>query len=167
MKRSILGLVIIPFSLAALAQNQASVVRNTDLKAQAFSDAATLKVLTENQKVDVISRKASWSEVRLPGVSGWVKMLSLRFESTASSSTGNDGVKNLINVISTGSSGSVPTTAVRGFDESKIANATPSQTELAKMKLLSTSKEAAEKFAKQEKLLEQKQEYIKPAGGKS
>ncbi|MFZ6818839.1 hypothetical protein [Undibacterium sp. Ji22W] len=154
-------------SNTANSNQQASVVRPTELKAQAFSDAATIKVLPENLKIDVLSRKASWMEVKAQGTLGWVKMLSLRFDNkvTSSGSIG-DAAKGLFDAAKTGGSSSV-TTGAKGFDKEKFSNPTPNPEAFAKMKQFTTPKGDASNFAKQEKLNEQQQTYLKAPGDKS
>lgn len=147
---------------------QASVVRPTDLKAQAFSDAATIKVLPENLKIDVLSRKASWMEVKAQGSLGWVKMLSLRFDSGTPSSGGlASATKGMFEAARSGGTASTVTTGAKGFDKSKFENPTPNLDALAKMKQFSAPKGDASNFAKQEKLQEQNQTYLKAPGDKS
>lgn len=159
-------------SAYAQNQNQASVVRNTDLKAQPFSDAETIKSLPSNQKVDVVSRKASWTEVRADGNTGWLKMLSLRYESTGAApnaaNNAGSGVKTLLNIAATGTSGSTATTSVRGFRKADFANpSSPDLEALEKMKTFAVSKPDASDFALAEKLQEQEQAYVKAPGDKS
>ncbi|MBC3873467.1 hypothetical protein [Undibacterium flavidum] len=149
------------------SSQQASLVRPTELKAQAFSDAATLKVLPENLKIDVLSRKASWMEVKAQGTLGWVKMLSLRFDNKVTSSGGiGDAAKSLFDAAKTGGNSSV-TTGAKGFDKDKFINPTPNPEAFAKMKQFTTPKTDASNFAKQEKLNEQQQTYLKAPGDKS
>lgn len=157
------------FSTYASAQNSgpATVVRSAEMKAQPFSDAATLKVLTENQKLHVVSRKASWMEVRDQALTGWVKMLSLRFDNKngESGSKTGDTVKSLFSLVKTGSSGSTTTTGAKGWSKDSFANLTPNADGFEKMKLLSIDKSDAINFAKQENLKEQDQAYLKTKGG--
>jgi len=152
-------------SVQAQDSGQATVARSAELKAQPFSDAATLKQLAENQKLDVISRKASWMEVRTQDLTGWVKMLSLRFDtkSESSSSTGNT-VKSLFSLVKTGSSGSTTTTGAKGWSKESFANLSPNPDAFEKMKQLASNKNDASNFAKQEKLQEQEQAYVKGKG---
>ncbi len=166
-KHLLFACAIAALSGSAQAQDngQATVARSAELKAQPFSDAATLKVLAENQKLDVVSRKASWMEVRAQDVTGWVKMLSLRFDtkSESSGSTGNT-VKSLFSLVKTGSSGSTTTTGAKGWSKESFANLSPNPDAFEKMKLLTSNKSDASNFAKQEKLQDQEQAYIKTKG---
>lgn len=162
----VIGLSNSPLHANAQNTGQATVARSAELKAQPFSDAATVKMLAENQKLDVLSRKASWMEVRDQLQTGWVKMLSLRFESKGaetSSKTG-DTVKSLLSFVKTGSSGSTTTTGAKGWSKESFANLTPNPDAFEKMKLLSSDKSDAINFAKQENLKEQEQAYLKTKG---
>lgn len=152
---------------SATAQNQATVVRSTELKAKPFSDAETVKALKENDKLNVLSRKASWTEVKAQDVSGWVKMLSLRFEGRDAKET---DVKALVDsgfALGKGSAtGSTTTTAVKGLDKDSFKNLSPNMERFQKMQSFSANKNDAKNFASQQKLIEQEQAYINGEGGK-
>jgi hypothetical protein len=155
-------------SLNVSAQNadKATVARSAELKAQPFSDAATLKTLAENQKLDVLSRKASWMEVRAQDMTGWVKMLSLRFDARAESVSNSDNsAKSFLSLVKTGSSGSTTTTGAKGWSKESFANLSPNPDRFEKMKQLSSNKSDADAFAKQENLKEQEQAYLNAKGG--
>lgn len=92
------------------AAELAYTVRPTELKAKPFADAATLTSLAESSKVDVMERQGSWRQVKSSSNTGWVKLLSLRFDasralaSSAAYTTGQSG------------GGSAATSAVKGLD---------------------------------------------------
>ena len=67
-------------SCAAHAKEYAATVRPTELKHEPYSDAQTLSTLAEHARVEVLARQYSWLQVRADTLTGWVKMLSLRFE---------------------------------------------------------------------------------------
>jgi hypothetical protein len=143
------------------------VARSADLKAQPFSDAPTLKTLSENQKLDVLSRKASWMEVKAQDTVGWVKMLSLRFDSKVAESGGaGETAKSVFGFLRTGSSGSTATTAVKGWSKESFANLVPNPDAFEKVKTFSVAKQEASSFAKQENLKDQEQAYVKAQGDK-
>lgn len=161
-----IGLSSSPLTTHAQNTGQATVARSTELKAQPFSDAATVKMLAENQKLDVVSRKASWMEVRDQSLTGWVKMLSLRFENKPNETSNkvSDTAKSLLSFVKTGSSGSTTTTGAKGWSKESFANLTPNTDGFEKMKLLASDKSDAINFAKQENLREQEQAYLKTKG---
>ena len=151
----------------AAAQNLATVVRSTELKAKPFSDAETLKALKENDRLNVLSRKASWTEVKAQDVSGWVKMLSLRFEGADAKRTDYKALLDSGVAVTKGTAtGSTTTTAVKGLDKDSFKNLSPNMERFQKMQSFSTNKNEAKNFAEQQKLVEQEQAYVSAEGEK-
>lgn len=154
-------------SCSAVAKDEAFAVRTTDVKEQPFSDAKTLSRLSENSKIEVLTRKGSWMQVSALGVNGWVKMLSLRFENRGPTpANDNSALKSVFNLATTGSSGSTVTTATRSLDEKKFTKTNANPQALANMRAFAVSKADAQKFAKLEKLNEQTLAYVSSSGGK-
>lgn len=175
-------LVLSLLSAACLAQQtadagktKATVIRASELKAQPFSDAASLATLTENQRIDVLSRKASWMEIRADSNTGWVKMLTLRFDSTAAKDAGGNAIggnaigdtaKSLFSLIKTGSSGTTSTTGARGLSKENFQNLVPSPDAFEKMKAMAATPQDAQQFAQKAQLKTQELAYLKtPKGG--
>lgn len=152
----------------------AMTVRSTELQAQPQSDSAVITTLTENTRVEVVIRKGAWSQVKTStGQTGWVRMLTLKAESsgqqaTASSSSGSIGaLGSLLTAGRTSNTGTV-TTGVRGLDEADLQNAQANPAEVEKMQKFSVDKNAAQSFAQRSKLAPVKVEYLpepSPAGG--
>lgn len=166
MNKLLAGALLVLPSLG-YTQQQALTVRATDLKAQPFSDAATITRLVENLKVEVLGRKVSWMEIKTPANSGWVKMLSLRFESGTPAAKNDAGaLKSLYNLATTGSSGSTVSTDARGLDEYKLSNPSPNPRALELIRNYALTRQDAEKFAKAEKLNMQRLDYRNAAGEK-
>ena len=93
---SSLALVFFQLSSVSHAKDEAFAVRATEVKDQPFSDAKTTSKLSENVKIEVLARKGSWMQVSAPGINGWVKMLSLRFESRGpATSSDNSALKSV------------------------------------------------------------------------
>ncbi len=170
-------LVLSLLSAACLAQQtadagktKATVIRASELKAQPFSDAASLATLTENQRIDVLSRKASWMEIRADSNTGWVKMLTLRFDSTAAKDAGGNAIgdtaKSLFSLIKTGSSGTTSTTGARGLSKENFQNLVPSPDAFEKMKAMAATPQDAQQFAQKAQLKTQELAHLKtPKGG--
>jgi hypothetical protein len=145
-----LRLIAALLALAAapvLAQDAGFAVRKTELKAEPFSDAATVGVLAEKAQVRVLSRQGGWMKVESQAASGWVRMLAIRMASSAQSASGDSGVGALFNVARTGSSGTAVATGVRGLDKELIQNAKPNPAELEKLSRFRAAKSDAESFA--------------------
>ena len=131
---------------AAFAQDSGYAVRKTELKAEPFTDAATVGSLAEKAQVKITARQGGWMKVESPAANGWVRMLAIRM-ATAESKSGDSGVGALFNVARTGSSGTAVATGVRGLDKEKIQNAKPNPAELEKLSGFSATKADAERFA--------------------
>lgn len=153
------------FVAPAYAKQLAYTVRSTEIKQQPFSDAATVAMLKEKAGVNILSRKGGWVRITSASGNGWVRMLSLRSDSTAAKQ-GDSGLQSLLNVGRSGSSGTTVATGVRGLSEEDLKNAKPNPRELEKLKDYAVSKAQAEKFARDAKLKTQRFDYF-PLDGKS
>ena len=158
--------LILYASMAApvYAWQVAYTVRSTEIKQLPYSDAATVGTLDEKASVNVMSRQGGWVKINSSKGNGWVRMLSLRSDSTAEKQ-GDTGLKTLLNVGRSGSSGTTVATGVRGLSEEDLKNAKPNPQELEKLKNYAADKAQAEKFARDAKLKSQKLDYL-PADGK-
>jgi hypothetical protein len=139
-------------------------VRPTELKATPFSDAATVSRLAASVRVDVVERKASWTQIKTDKNTGWVKMLSLRFDQVPGLKT-ESGASALMNVATRGGSSSTATTGVKGVSAKDLLAAIPNNARLAEMQALQTGQSEAQTFAKAEKLTPQKISYVLSATG--
>ena len=166
MRNQVLALVILLVSGAANSES-ARTVRATEVQAQSQSDAATLATLPENTRVDVLRRSGAWSEIKTTnGQTGWVRMMSLRFDGGAAQPEGRDGTDNsvsaLTKLLSTGrtSGTATVTTGVRGLSEADLQNARANPAELQRMQRYAVQKDAAHAFAQRTKLSPVQIEYL-------
>jgi hypothetical protein len=146
----------------ASAAQVAFTVRSTEIKQQPFSDAKTVATLGEKSSVEVLSRRGGWVNISSSKGKGWVRMLSLRSNSTAKK-RGDTGLQSLINMGRSGSSGITVATGVRGLSEEDLKNAHPNPAEFEKLQKYATNKANAEKFAHDAKLKSRQLGYL-PAG---
>lgn len=147
--------------LNAQAQESAYTVRATELKEKPFADAPTVVKLAEQAKVEVITRQASWMQVKAGAATGWVKFLSLRMgDGKAQTAPSGEGMKALFNVAATGKSGSTTTTGVRGLSEEKLKKAEPNPQALKALQEQAVSADDARGFAEAGKLDTQKMDYL-------
>jgi len=142
------------------AGGYAYTIRPTELKAKPFSDAQTLTSLPPRSKVEVLGRQASWTQVKSPSFSGWVKMLSLQLEPNDQNKRGDNGLSALFNVATTGRSSSTVTTGIRGLSEEQLKNTKPNPQALQAAKTYAVSREAAQRFAAEGKLQAQHVDYL-------
>ena len=133
--------------LPAMAQETGFAARQTEVKKEPFSDAATVGALPEKTPVKVVKREGGWMQIESSAASGWVRMLSIRMNPVAEQGRGDSGVTSLFNVARTGSSGTAVATGVRGLDKEQIQNAKPNPQELEKLGAFAASKSDAEQFA--------------------
>src|SRR4051812_35411136 len=131
----------------ATAQDNGFAVRKTEIKAEPYSDAATVAALAEKSQVRILARQGGWMKVESQAASGWVRMLAIRMASTGESASGDSGIKSLFNVARTGSSGTAVATGVRGLDKEQIRNAKPNPAELDKLAGFRAARNDAERFA--------------------
>ena len=145
----------------AYAAELAYTVRPTEVKAKPFTDASTLASLAAASKVDVLNRQASWIQVKSDAATGWVKMLSLRFDQMGTGAKpANNNLAVMFNIASTGSGGSTTATGVKGISEEALKNPRPNPVALNQVKEVQVSKADAEAFAKAGKLDGKEMAYL-------
>ncbi|MES2297682.1 MAG: hypothetical protein V4582_11605 [Pseudomonadota bacterium] len=145
---------------SAGAAELATAVRPTELKAKPFSDAPTLANLEKENRVEVLNRQTSWIQVKSNANTGWVKMLSLKFDQLAGApAKGDEGLRSLYSVVSGGTSAS--TGGVRGLDEEKILNPHPNPVALREMNSRVVGAAETTAFAKAGKLETNSMAYVK------
>jgi hypothetical protein len=166
MSLRLVAALVVLVAAPVLAQDAGFAVRKTELKAEPFSDAATVAALAEKAQVRILVRQGGWMKVESQTASGWVRMLAIRMASTGESASGDSGIKSLFNVARTGSSGTAVATGVRGLDKEQIQNAKPNPAELEKLSGFRAAKSDAERFADGKPALKaQSVEYL-PTSGK-
>lgn len=143
----------------ACAWQVAYTVRSTEIKQLPYSDATTVATLDEKASVNVMLRQGGWVKINSGKGNGWVRMLSLRGDSTAQKS-GDSGLQSMINVGRSGSSGITMTTGIRGLSEEDLKNAHPNPGEFEKLKNYAANKTKAEKSAHDAKLKTQQLDYL-------
>ncbi len=143
-------------------------VRPTEMKAKPFTDAATLAKLAGNSRVDVLQRQSSWLQVKAEANTGWVKMLSLRFDQMGSAPKAGAGSSNLgtlFNIVQTGSGGSTASTGVKGLKiEEGLRNPRPNPDALRQMEELEVPDAELKAFAKAGKLNPSTLAYVAAPG---
>lgn len=140
--------------------------RSTELQAQPQSDSAVIATLADHTRVDILARKGAWSQVKTAaGQTGWVRMLSLKPESSGqpapagSSSNPIGALGSLLSAGRTANTGTV-TTGVRGLSEEDLQNAQANPAEVEKMQKFSVDRNAAQSFAQRSKLSPVKVDYL-------
>lgn len=156
-------ILLASLAVPVYAGQVAYTVRSTEIKKQPFSDAATVATLKERTSVNIVSRQGGWMNITSEGGNGWVRMLSLRSDSLATK-RGDTGLRSLLNVGRSGSSGVTVATGVRGLSEEDLKDTHPNPQELEKLQNYAADKAQAEKFAHDAKLKTQQLDYLPPDG---
>jgi len=157
---TLLILTLFASPAAAAPPESAVVIRAGDLMAQPFIDAAKVGPVTAEQPVTIIERRGGWVNVQANGKSGWLRTLNLRL-ATGSSNVTRSSSKGS-SLLRTGSSGRTVTTGVKGLDEDSIRNASIDRAQLATLDGLAVPQNDARDAAARKKLVETKQDYLKP-----
>jgi hypothetical protein len=159
MKNIIALCLLLGFVPTVWAAGTAYTIRPTELKAKPYTDAQTLTTLPPRTRVEVLTRQASWTQVKSTSFSGWVKMLSLQLESNVQKS-GDNGLRSLFNVASTGRSSSTVTTGIRGLSEEQLKNSKSDPQALQAAKRYAVNRDAAQRYAAEGKLHAQSVDYL-------
>ena len=162
MKRLIAACLALGIIASATAE-EAITLRSTEMKAKPYSDAQTLLTLPERSKVEVLQRRASWTQVKSGQTSGWVKMLSLQLVRGTTQRRADNGLRSLFNVAQTGRGGGTVTTGVRGLSEEDLKHAKPNPQELEEAQGYAATRAEAKRFAMAGKLKAQQVDYL-PGG---
>ena len=153
------------FSPALLAEEQlATILQQTDLRAEPYSDARTLTTLKTRQRVKVIQRKGGWYQVRSGSHSGWMRMSHLRLGSGSGTFSGGNGVSETLRFLNTGRSGSsgvTVATGIRGLDAADVANARPNHQAVAGLERFYAHPDRVRQFARDSNLRTQPLGYLK------
>jgi hypothetical protein len=157
--RLLLPLLLAPLPLLA---QPASLVRDSELKAEPFADATTVTALKAKAKVDVGERRGGWYQAKSSdGKSGWLRLTSVLLSSTQGK--GDSGFASTAQLLQTGRSGSTGVTAatgVRGLDSADVVNANPDSAAVAKLDALTLDRSETRRFAADGHLSAQQIDYL-------
>jgi hypothetical protein len=152
------------FPPALLAAEQlATVLQQTELRAEPFADAAPLASLGAKHQVSVLKRQGGWYQVRSGKLRGWLRMSHIRFSSGSTTPQQDAGLAQTLRFLSTGRSGAsgvTVATGIRGLDAADIANATPDHQALSRLDRFQAKPERARQFAASAQLKSQPLGYI-------
>jgi hypothetical protein len=142
---------------AAVAQDQATTNRATELKDRPAAEARTLASLAIDAPVKVLARQGGWTQVEAGTQRGWVRAFHLRFQSTVETSSSGSSMSGLTSVFGFGSrkapeTSKVATLGIRGLTPEDFKNASPDPAALRKLQSYRADKASAERFAKEAKL---------------
>lgn len=168
---SLLALALSP--AVAWAGDAAQTLASTGLKTEPFADAQTVGTLPASAAVEILKRQGGWLQVKsADGLSGWLKMTSVKLNSGGTAKAGSSGLVEAFNAAQTGRSGNTGVTVatgVRGLSPEDLKNAKPNPDEVKKLDSYAANKSQAASFASKAKLSSQQVDYLaenKSSGGK-
>lgn len=151
-----LAAACLQLATTALAQESAFTNRATDLKDNASFEAVVIVPLPAETPVKVLARSSGWTKVEVNGRTGWVRVFHLRFPATVeagSSSSSGSFLGGLFGSKPRQEGTKLATVGIRGLSEEDMKNASPNPEALKKMQGWRVDKAAAERFAKDGKLV--------------
>jgi hypothetical protein len=147
---------------AALAEQSATVLRDTELRAEPFSDARSIAALKARSTITILERRGGWYQARHGAQSGWVRMSAIRMGKAMG---GSSGISETLQFLSTGrsdASGVTVATGIRGLDAADVANATPNHQAVRRLERFQVSAAQARSFAANAQLQSNRMDYLKP-----
>jgi hypothetical protein len=139
-----------------------TMIKEDLMRASASASAAGVGRAGKGASVEVLARQGGWMQIRHAGVTGWVRILSVR--SSAETAGGNV----LGGIVQMGAERRDPGRVVavaglRGLNEEELRGARFNANELARLDQYSSSRADAEQFARGAGLRSRDVAYIKPA----
>ena len=154
---AILALAPVPL----LAEQTATVLHDTELRSEPFSDARVTGTLRAKSTLTVLKRQGGWYQARHAGQQGWVRMSAIRMgEIQAGGSTGIGEALGFLGSGRSGASGVTVATGIRGLDAADVANATPDHNALKKLGRFQVTAAQARDFATAAQLKSRQLAYL-------
>jgi uncharacterized protein YraI len=147
--------------LIALAGEAGTALKADSVRAEPFADAKTTGVLNKGDRVDILSKKGAWLQIKSKKTAGWVRLLSVKRGDASS----NNAVGGAIDVASgrAGTGKVVSTTGIRGLSAEELKAAKFNEEEMKKMESHMQSAADGERFASAGGLSKSNLAYFKGA----
>ena len=159
----LLALLALAGPLPAWAEQLATVLLDTELRAEPYSDAGVITALPAKATLTILQRQGGWYQARHGTQSGWVRMSAIRMGEAAGG--GSSGISETLQFLSTGrsdASGVTVATGIRGLDAADVANATPNHQAVRRLERFQVSAAQARSFAANAQLQSNRMDYLKP-----
>lgn len=145
----------------ALAAEVGYASKELSLHSGPRGDTEIIAKIPKNARFEIVGKEKSWAQISTGKQQGWVLFFYLIAEPTSNPEPMNE-VKNSFGLL-TGKQGTGQVTAVlgvRGLDEAQLKAAKFNAKELKRLESLLGSKQSAEGFAKEGKLVSRKVEFL-------
>lgn len=159
-----IGLALLGWLLASATPvwaNTGTLLRDEPLRASASASAAVVTQVARGTSVEVLARQGGWTQIRVGGRTGWVRMLSVRTSEGAQRDVGGE----LAGVIGMGARQADPgrvvaVAGVRGLTEQQLKEARFNAQELERLERYAVSRAEAQAFAREGGLTARAVDYI-------
>jgi len=133
-------------------------LKNDQIRAEPYSDAKVAGSIARNDKVEILTRKGAWLNIKTPRTKGWVRLLSVKRGSASSGTSASDVLG-----LASGRSGTgkvVATTGVRGLNEEDLKSAKFDESQVKTLEGYTQTVAQGQKFASGAGLKAAKLEYL-------
>ena len=148
MKLLFRALIASAFWVSSAWAASGTMIKDDELRQSAMSSSPSLGSVKKGANVEILARKGGWTQVASAGVTGWVRILSVK--SSVSGGGGGGFVQGAFQMSTSRSNPSrvVAVAGVRGLNEEELRNTRYNAAELARMDQYLTSRSEAEQFAR-------------------
>ncbi|PKO51180.1 MAG: ligand-binding protein SH3 [Betaproteobacteria bacterium HGW-Betaproteobacteria-20] len=129
----------------SMAAETGSALKNDSIRFEPFADAKIIGKFNRGDKVEILSKKGAWLQVKTTKNTGWVRLLSIKRGSSAS---GNQAAGAL--AVASGRAGTgqvVSTTGIRGLSAEELKAAKFNEAEVKAMESYTQSASQGKQFA--------------------
>ncbi|MFA5081533.1 MAG: SH3 domain-containing protein [Hydrogenophilaceae bacterium] len=133
-------------------------LRDDTLRATASASARDLGKAVKGNKVDLLARQGGWTQIRVGGKTGWVRLLSVRGHAPAGSNNVLAGAAELTQQRDPNKV--VATAGLRGLNEEDLRKAHYNAEEMQRLEGQAVTGEAARRFAAEGNLVAVKLGYL-------
>jgi hypothetical protein len=154
------GLAAALWASAILADEKGFTLREVEVKAKPFLDAAAVGKLPEKTAITVTERQGGWAKIKVGATAGWVRLLAVRLGNPDPARNDTAFLTSLGVGKQRASASPTATTGVRGFSEEDLKAARPDPRQLARMDTFAVTGAAAAGFASAGQLSAQPIPYV-------
>jgi hypothetical protein len=130
----------------SLAAEMGSSLKADVIRSEPYTDAKETGAVARGEKLQIISKKGAWLNVKTTKAKGWVRLLSVKRGAGGSGSE----IKGVLDVASgrAGTGRVIATTGVRGLNEEELKNAKYNEAEVIKLESYTQTSKQGQQFAK-------------------
>lgn len=158
------GLATMLCASMAFADEKGFTLREVEVKAKPFLDAAAVGKVPEKTAITVTERQGGWAKIKVGATVGWVRLLTVRLGNPDPGKNDSGFLATLGVGKQRSAAGATAATGVRGFSEEDLAAAKPDPEQLARMDGFAVTGATAAGFAAAGKLSAQAIPYVTDDG---